>query len=109
MSAARKKRRQLRLFGTAPYLGDNQDLDLLVRFGDRTHIAECKYVDGEDGSRSISVTADITGKEEHPALVGECVERLSEQHEADQGEPATRLLVAVWQKVLNETWRRALL
>lgn len=110
MNPPRKARkRSLRLFESAPYLGDNQDLDLLVRYGDRTYLVECKYHDNQDGSRNVHVEVEITGNEERRLLVGECIERLAEQHEEVQGEPPTKLLVATWQKVLNDAWSRVTL
>jgi hypothetical protein len=105
----RGRGRQLRLSGTARYLGAEQTVDLIVRFCG-TYLVDCKCNDGAaDGSRVIVIRATVTGSESRYSIVSDCLDQLRDQHESENGEPPSKPLMQVWEKVLNETWERALL
>lgn len=98
------KRRRLQVFGAASYLGDEYSVDLTVRVGERTHVK----VDVLDSGIGITVSAEITGKEDRMPLVTECLDQWQAAYEDKNGEPPTRMLALTWEKALNAAWARVL-
>ncbi len=97
--------RNVKVFGSAPYLGQDQEVHLEVRFGERTEVnVSAKF----DGMSPIDVRAEITGRGGAYSLNTECLEQLQRLYEDAQCEPPTKLLVVTWEKVLNDLWRRVL-
>jgi hypothetical protein len=98
------KRRRLQVVGTASYLGDDYSVELTVKFGERTHVK----VDVLDSGVAITVTADVTGKEDRMPLVTDCLEQWQGAYEDANGEPPTKMLSLTWEKALNAAWARVL-
>lgn len=97
--------RRLRVFGSAPYLGQDQEVHLDVCFGDSIRITVSPTF---DDPVVISVRAAITGNEGRYNVVTECLDSLRDAYENAQQEPPTTLLVMTWEKALNDAWGRVL-
>jgi len=94
--------RTVKVFGSAPYLGQDQEVHLEVRFGERTEVnVSAKF----DGMSPIDVRVELTGREGAYSLNSECLDQLRALYNQVQFEEPTGLLLATWEKVLNDLWR----
>lgn len=97
--------RRVKVFSSASYLGQEQEVRLDVRFGDATSVTVSPQF---DDPVVIAVEAAVTGREGRYRLVTECLGALQTAYEDAQQEPPMKLLVMTWEKALNDAWGRVL-
>jgi len=98
--------RKLKIFGTAEYLGQNQDIWLDVRFGPATVISI--QMEPDQSPLTIQIQARITGQEGRYNLITMCLGELDTQYTAAQQEPPSALRVMTWELILNRLWSQVL-